>query len=103
MIDMMDFIEKRKNKLYRMDRGKPWKHGEFERVAYSKWALEELLRFLKNHKYMDGLQAIEVFRKQIDDCGCTAKTNQGKMIFLYAYDAVTYMLDELIMVGYGGY
>lgn len=101
-VEVIEFLNRRKNKLFRLpiNSYSKYRNGEFERIAYSRWAINELIDYISSKRDPDVIESVEEFRKVLDHYGCTAKTETAKMIFFYAYDAVTYMLDELIMMGY---
>ena len=43
-----------------------WKKDRFMQSSYSRWAVQELLTFVKQHKNMKPINAIELFIHKMD-------------------------------------
>lgn len=65
--------------------------------SYRNWALMEMGLHLRKRR--NDIESVESFRKKLDDFACSAKTDQGKIMFSVAYDVVTEHLDNLIEKG----
>ena len=63
----------------------------FIQSSYSRWAVQELLTFVKQHKDMKPINAIELFIHKMDDYACTNSKNS--YIFSVAHDIAEDVYD----------
>lgn len=79
---------------YLLDMKKPclqWKKDRFRQSSYSRWAVQELLTFVKQHKDMKPINAIELFIHKMDDYACANSNNS--YIFSVAHDIAEDVYD----------
>ena len=85
---------------YWFDLGEPvssWPESEFKRVAYSRWAVDEILQLMWENNGWSVLRAAEEFKSKIYN-KAIASTNYSeiKQIFDIAYGAAVDISDILI-------
>ena len=73
------------------DPRKKKKKDRFMQSSYSRWAVQELLTFVKQHKDMKPINAIELFIHKMDDYACTNSKNS--YIFSVAHDIAEDVYD----------
>lgn len=79
---------------YLMDMKDPclqWKKDRFMQSSYSRWAVQELLTFVKQHKDMKPINAIELFIHKMDEYACANSKNS--YIFSVAHDIAEDIYD----------
>lgn len=81
-----------------------WPELEFERVAYSRWAIEEILVMVYSHLDWTPMRAVEEFKNLMRDyANMTFEKDfgRGKMNFVFetAYDAACDVSDILLAMG----
>lgn len=89
---------------YLFDLGEPepgWPTKEFERVAYSRWAADEILRFVLSHLDWTPMKSVEVFKCQVGKYA-QVKTNHedADYIFEIAYHVASDISDILYAMNY---
>ena len=97
--EMLEVVKKHKVRLYDLPKG-PSKKGVFRALSYGGWAIDELLVCIYERRPMDVSASINEFLTCMDVLLLDAKTEKAKDIYLSAIDAVNYIKDELIMLGY---
>lgn len=80
----------------------PKRYHNIKRETFTVWSYEyfatkELYGYILRSE-LDILDAIEEFRKKMDDAICIAKNEKTKLIFSCCYDVSTSALDYLISI-----
>lgn len=68
-----------------------WKKERFMQSSYSKWAAKELFQFVKQHKELKPLNAIELFIRKMDKYACL--NSKSSYIFSVAHDVAEDIYD----------
>lgn len=68
-----------------------WKKDKFMQVSYSRLAVNELLIFVKQHRNMTPINAIELFIRKMDEYACSNGNNS--YIFSVAHDIAEDVYD----------
>lgn len=71
----------------------------FSYHSYSSWAKRELDLYILEHYWLSKEEAIESFRKEMDEYCCRAPTQNAKYMFSIAYDVATNILDRILEEG----
>lgn len=75
------------------------KHAEFCYQSHCHWALTELRSYLYLHKREKRAELlIEDFRYKMDCFACESDSPETNFMFSAAYDAVTEVIDEILIV-----
>lgn len=79
-----------------------WKMKQevFQYESYAKWALDEIRLYLMTHMNSRKpiYQIMEEFRYLMDSYACQSKSPETNFMFSVAYDVVTEVLDEMLIV-----
>lgn len=68
-----------------------WKKDKFMQFSYSRWAVNELLMFVKRHNNIKPINAIEMFIRKMDKYTCANSNNS--YIFSVAHDIAEDIYD----------
>jgi hypothetical protein len=74
-----------------------WPEMEFDRVAYSRWAADEIIINILSHTDWTPMQATEDFRGRVEKHMCVVTNfSEANFIFDIAYDVACDIIDILI-------
>ena len=72
------------------------KKVDFEYQSYKRSAMDEIKKYLIEHKDEDPIDAMENFRHQMDCFACETKNGNANFMFSIYYDVATDVLDHII-------
>lgn len=71
-----------------------WKKSKFIQSSYSRWAVEELIIFIKQHSDMLVIDSVELFIRKMDEYSCM--NSNSSYIFSIAHDVAEDVYDNLL-------
>lgn len=88
---------------YREDIGDPcpaWPKEDFDRVSYSRFAVDEIISLLMKNSHKTVCQVLEEFKYEMGlGCSKYIRNHENEKIFTYGYSVAVDLLDRLSAMG----
>lgn len=99
VVTIINDLRRHGNRPKKRDWDRLEKRSLFAYQSYYMWALGELRSYLELRKHTKPVyEVVEDFRYLMDCYACEARTPENNFMFSVAYDAVTSVLDEMLII-----
>lgn len=96
IIKTLSIIDKLEKECYKPPETYAQKRSIFIYQSYKRSAIEEIKKYLKEHKKENPITALEEFRCKMDYYACKTENGNANFMFSVYYDIATDVLDTLI-------
>lgn len=94
--DCLEIIEEYALDLYDHPLDKFMKKEYFYYETYLRWSIDEVKKYLDDHRGKDPIDILEEFKHKMNTFACESKTETSNFIFSVAYDLVTDVIDYIL-------